>query len=99
MDTVEKRMTVPMLEDTIHSIIMRINHIETGTTTYSGIDAAAFNKTLDMNNPLDKRRAVKINPLSREQRALLARLDDSVTLLRTELHIRENAKLNRTKKR
>lgn len=91
-ECVEKRMTTSMIEDIIHSLVMRINHVETGTTTHSAIDAAAFNKALNPKSMLDRHRVIAINPLSREQRSLIARLEDSISLLRTELNIRANAK-------
>lgn len=91
-ECVEKRMTIPMIEDIIHSLVMRINYIETGTTTHSSLDAAAFNKALNPKSMLDRHRVISINPLSREQRSLIARLEDSISLLRTELNIRANAK-------
>lgn len=69
------------ISEVIAAINMRINFIETGTVSNSANDAQAFNRTLDMSKALDRKRAIKINPLSRQQRDVLARLEDARSVL------------------
>lgn len=81
MDTLDKQT----LEDIIHSLVMRINHVETGTTTHSATDAAEYNKCLNPNDSIDRRMMISIRSISREQRDLITRLEDSIKIFRARL--------------
>ncbi len=74
------KMTARMRDEVLTAVRMRMNHIETGDTSMSANDAAAFNATL---SPKDfpKTKAVKINALSREQRDLINLLEDAAGIL------------------
>lgn len=72
------------IEDVITAINMRINHIETGTVIYNAFDAKNYNDSLNMSDSRDRARAVAINPLSREQRDTIDRLEDMRKVLQQE---------------
>lgn len=76
------------LEHVAHAITMRINHIETGTSTYSAVDAAAYNTSLPKHVKAGTRRGVQqwalnlakpipINALSSDQKRLIIKLEDA----------------------
>jgi hypothetical protein len=80
-----KPLPIQSLDDVVHAITMRINFIETGTTIYNAHDAKRYNDKLDMSDSRDRARVIPINPLSREQRDMIARLEDARSSLQQEI--------------
>lgn len=70
-------LNVQTYDDVITAINMRINHIETGTVTHNAFDAKLYNDSLNMSDSRDRARVIPINPLSREQRDTIDRLEDA----------------------
>lgn len=76
-----------LCEEVRTAITMRINYIETGTTTMSAVDAQAYNATLEPRVRAGSRRGVQqwtpnpnkpvpIKALSSEQKRLIIKLED-----------------------
>jgi hypothetical protein len=76
-------LTKQQRDEVLTAIRMRINYIETGTTTMSAVDAHTYNKAIHPRS-LIQTKSVPIKALTGEQRHLISSLEDAAQKLSQE---------------